>query len=71
MIIYLGSREGKNDTTVVKRLEAALQQKWRVLPLVDDLKRYADVTPEALHPINGHFGTMLRLWRNWCCANSA
>lgn len=53
LLVYLGSHQAKADPNVTGRIDTALAQKWRVLPLVDDLEDYHGLTPESLHSING------------------
>ncbi|SPF33890.1 hypothetical protein SBA4_1360030 [Candidatus Sulfopaludibacter sp. SbA4] len=53
ILIYLGSRQAKADPNITGRIETALVQKWRVLPLVDHLEDYQNLTPDSLHSING------------------
>jgi len=53
LIVYLGTLAAAGDSAIQRRLEEAIHDKLRLLPLVDNLDDYFTVTPDCLHPING------------------
>jgi hypothetical protein len=53
LIIYLGNAAAASDTAINQRLSKSIENKTRILPLVDRLEDYFIHTPESLHSING------------------
>lgn len=49
MAVYLGCDQATHAAQVSDLMEAAVP----VIPVVEDLERYRDDTPEVLHPVNG------------------